>query len=69
MSSIINLLQCCIADCVIWVPRLTLWDLLIDWTYHVLLERNSFACRGLTDKPGLYILGSSMLVAQWWVLP
>ena len=42
MNSIINLLQYCIADCVSWVPRLTLWAEQIGLT-NVLSERNSFA--------------------------
>ena len=35
--------QCCIADCVSWVPRLILLDLQTNWIY----ERNLFVCRGL----------------------
>ena len=39
--------QYCIADCVSWVPRLTLLDLMnkLDLT-NVLSERNLFVCRG-----------------------
>ena len=43
-----------IADCVSWVPRLTLLDLQTSWAYkrigltNALLEWNSFICRGLT---------------------
>ena len=36
-----------VADCVSWVPRLSVLDLETGITI-VLLERNSFVCRGLT---------------------
>ena len=38
--------QYSIADCVSWVPRLTLLDVGTSWT-SVLLRLNSFVCRGL----------------------
>ena len=37
-----------IADCVSWVPRLTLLDLRTNGLTNALLEWNSFVCRGLT---------------------
>ena len=39
-----------IANCVGWVPRLTLLNLRTNWTYKCALgmEWNSFVCRGLT---------------------
>ena len=42
MKSIINLLQDYIADCVSWVPRLTLLDLLTNWTYEHALGMELF---------------------------
>ena len=39
----------CIADCVSWVPRLTLLDLPTNWTYACpLVEWDLFICRELT---------------------
>ena len=39
----------CIADCVSWVPRLTLLDLRTNWTYACpLVEWDLFICRELT---------------------
>ena len=46
-----------IADCVSWVPRLTLLDLQTNWTYkyaglkNVLSKCNLFLCRGLIVVP------------------
>ena len=37
-----------IADCVSWVPRLTLLDLLTNWTYARTLGMELIVCRGLT---------------------
>ena len=37
----------CIADCVSWVPRLTLLDFQTNGLMNVLLEQSSFICRGL----------------------
>ena len=37
-----------IANCVTWVPRLPLLDLLINWTYKHVLGWNSFICGILT---------------------
>ena len=47
-------------DCVRWVPKLTLLGLGTNWTY-VLLEWNSFICRGVTVYlveyyPALYLV-------------
>ena len=36
-----------VADCVSWVPRLTLLDLQTNWTYKHALRRE-LVCRGLT---------------------
>ena len=44
------IVQCYIADCVSWVPRLTSLDLQIGLNEHA-LKRNSFICRGLTMPP------------------
>ena len=46
-----------IADCVSWVPRLTLLDLHQIGLTNVLLEWNSFVCRGLT----VHILSGDIL--------
>ena len=35
-----------IANCILWVPRLTLLDLWTNWTYNALLEWNLLVCRG-----------------------
>ena len=64
MNSIINLLQYCIADCVSWVPRLTLWAEQIGLK-NVLLGRSSFACRGLTVQAWALYSGELHVVAQW----
>ena len=40
---IINIVQCYIADCVSWVPRLTLLELQTDWTYKCILG-TEFVC-------------------------
>ena len=37
-----------IADCVSWVPRLTLLDLRTNWTFERTLGTELFLCRGLT---------------------
>ena len=37
-----------IADCVSWVPRITLLDLAKIGLTNTLLEQNSFVCKGLT---------------------
>ena len=38
-----------IADCVSWVPRLTLLDLQTNWTLmNALSKQNSIVCRGLS---------------------
>ena len=43
-----------IANCVSWVPRLTLMNLRMNWIYeHALRTKLQFVCRGLT----VYCLG------------
>ena len=51
VKSVINLLQYSIANCVSWIPRLTLLDLWTKWTYTATLRM--FVCEGLTVFPSL----------------
>ena len=55
------IVQYCIVDCVGWVPRLTLLDLWMNWTYKHALERNSFACRELIHKTRTAVMESTGL--------
>ena len=66
-------LQYYTADRVRWVPRLTLLDLLINWTF---LEWNSSVCRGLNCSewnipvtPGTKVLALSSVAPRCICLP